>query len=411
MSHFTRVKHSKMLARIQAAQLEGDEIAVAMIAFLLMCERDGPISDDMPWLGRKCGVSTHRARKIRAKLIDAGVWQARDGMIGDKFALDEVIYRAGRTEVARSNAMARWEKADGPREPELNLENGAFSSDKPQKTAKAGDAIASPGDNSGDEPGGDAKSGEKAEKKAVFSPEKRAKEIDLLEPETAENRQSDPEICIPDSHARATRKNPEERESCGSQESEASPAIGRSGSSPIPVGEQTFDDQLASICLAAGFNPQSDRAIAEARKQLQRWQADGISVERTILPVVRSVMARTDDPTSSLYRFDRLVRLEHARITATPTAKAQAPPATAMFEFPDEPERFVAMRQDLCDALGPTAYCALAHAVRFEQIDDTAIVRVNSAPGAVANSDQRFKDRCLSALTHVARRHGFNQVW
>lgn len=410
MSHFTRVKHSKMLARIQAAQLEGDEIGVAMVAFFLMCERDGPISDDMAWLGRKCGVSTRRTNQIKAKLIDAGVWQARDGMIGDKFALDEVIYRAGRTEVARSNAMARWEKADGPREPELNLENGVSGDGKSQISANHGHATASAGDNSGGGAGGDANSGEKAGKNGVYSGEKEAEKDGVNSGETAENRHSGPEICIADSHARATPKNQEERESCGTLESEATSAIVRSGSPP-PLDEQAFDDQLGAICLAAGFNPQSDRAKTDARRQVQRWRDDGISVDRTIVPTIKAIMAKTDDPTSALHRFDRSIRLEHARVTATPAAKAQGPPATAIFEFPGEAERFVALRRDLCDAISPTVYCALAHAVRFEQIDDKAIMRVNAAPGAIGSADHRLKDRCLSALTHIAKRHGFNQVW
>jgi hypothetical protein len=412
MSHFTRVKHSKMLARIQAAQLEGDEIGVAMIAFFLMCEREGPISDDMQWLGRKSGVSTRRANQIRAKLIDAGIWQARDGMIGDHFALDEVIYRASRTETYRSNAMARWEKGEAPRQPQLDLGNGVSEGQKAQISANPADAIASPGDKSGGEREADAKAGEKTAENDAKTPEKEAEKDALKSEETAENRQSDPDICITDSHARATSKNPESRESTAVSESESTPAFVRSDDPPS-LDEQTLDAQLGAILLAAGFNPQTDRAKQDARRQVEKWTGEGISVERSILPAVRDQMQATNDPTSSLYRFDRQVRLIHARIAAKPAKPngAGKPAPTATFEFPGEAESFIAFRRDLCDAIGPDRYVGLAHDVRFEQMDDRPIVRVNSAPGAYGMADHRLKDNCLSALKHVAAKHGFNQVW
>lgn len=400
---FSHVPHGDFLAR--AADLEGDEIALFTIAFFLMLERRGPIGDDMAWLGRRAGISTRRANQIRTKLIDQGKWVHRGEMIGDPAALAIVARANARSATNSSNVMKRWERAGQP-ELALDDENDGTAPQKRRKSAKpAHTTVSRPA-----EPEAEIQTGGKNAEKTEIIGRKNELKVPLDSEEIEQNQPHPPEIRMSDSHARAT---PELELDNQTTDSLPDPA-------PEPrLDDQPIEAQLAACCTAAGFEPRqqrdADRAVKNAVAQVERWRSDGISFDLIVIPTIRSIMAQTDDPTSSLYRFDRHVRTAHARITATPPPRkpngARPPDPAARFEFEDEDEKFAAFRRDLCDALGPTNYVRLAHSVRFQQIDNRPIVRVNVAPGGFGNADHRLKDYDLSALTLTARRHGFTSVW
>lgn len=409
---FTRVFHGNFLTR--CGQLgEGDEIGLYAMAFMLMCERRGPIDDDMAWLGKRANISTRRANQIRAKLIDLGHWIARDGQIGDRDVLDEIQKQDRRSAINSSNAMARWERSG---QPELKLENGGNQERKPQKSAISDNANAS----EPAEPDAECKkSGKNAEKREKNGGKIEDKSI-LTEPETAENGQSASKSASP-THARA-RQNPESRKNHTTEHLTSDHEAGAPGRSdddalgmaakPPRLDDADAHTLFEAACTAAGFNPIAPKPILAAKAIVERWRADGISFDDIVIPTIKAMIAASDDPTSSLARFDKRIRHEHAKRSAQPpSASRSGAPLEPRYEFTGEHERFVQFRRDLCAAIGRIDYCNLAHVVRFEQVDDRPIVRVNAAPHAYGNANHRLTDHCLTTLVHIARRHGFNQVW
>lgn len=385
---FSMVPHGDFLAR--CADLEGDEIALFTIAFFLMLERRGPIDDDMAWLGRKSGISTRRANQIRAKLVDQGKWRVRHDMLADSEAIKIIERHNTRSAVNRSNAMERWHRDE---QPELDL-NERLKSRKRQNSANPDNAIASGGSGETAEMRNGDKSGVKAEK----NDGKTQEQDRLIGQGMTENSQSDAEIRIRDSHARAPTRLHNQNNTPSSESSEAR-------ATTFPNADLL--DLLEAVCEASGFRTTEPNRIADAMTYVKAWHDDGLDFEGVVLPTIRHVIANTTDPTSSLKRFDRRVRLEDAKARASGTTQSTyRPPATPIFEFPEENRLFIAFRKDLAAALGPTIYCALAHDVRMDQVDDRSIVRIE---GRMANSLK--SGDCINKLRHVARKHGFEQVW
>lgn len=300
------VPHGDFLAR--CADLEGDEISLFTIAFFTMLERRGPIDDDMQWLGRKAGISTRRANQIRVKLLDHGKWQLRAGQIGDPAALAIVDRANKRSEINRTNALARWEAAG---QPELDFDKKPERSPgKRRKSAVSKDAIASPAPPAGAGMQTGAKNGEKPGKNAT-----KTREHDgLIGQEIEEIQGEAPEIRTPDSRTRATPES--ELDSDHTNESEVC--------EPRPQRDRAAT--FAAVVKAAGFRPSSPEASDAARAMVASWTHDGIDLDATILPTIRTMVAASDDPTSSLKRFDRTIRYEHARAAAKPAPGPSAPP-------------------------------------------------------------------------------------
>jgi hypothetical protein len=385
---FSMVPHGDVLAR--CADLDGDEIALFMIAFFLMLERRGPIADDMAWLGRRSGISTRRANQIRAKLIDQGKWRVRGDQLADPEAVKIIETHVKRSTVNRSNAMERWHKAE---QPEFDL-NGRSDGKERQKSANSGHATASPDGRSEAEMRNGGKSGEKPEINGGKNEDKDR----LIRPETAENRQSGHESRIADSRARAPTRIHNQIDIPSSESSEPRATLGL---------EPDLLDLLEAVCDASGWRTTEPNRIAEAMSFVKAWRDDGLDFENVVLPTIRSITAGTNDPTSSLKRFDRRVRLEDAKARAAGTAKATyRAPAAPIFEFEGEAPIFVAFRRDLAAALGASTYCSLAHDVRMDQVDDRSIVRIE---GRLANNLK--SGDCMTKLRQVARKHGFEQVW
>lgn len=307
------------------ADLEADEIGVYTVILALIWDRGAPIADDPSWLARRAGTSTRRFNQIKARLVTLGKLQLRGGMIGNARALAEVARRDGKSEQARNAALQRWH-ADA--EPELELgensqiisgKSGTFSEDKnvlksrksdqkPQKTAN--------------EPDADAFSLSRA--RAVQSPESRSR-------------------------------------------------IERTNESvPAPPRVHAREAAFASVCEAAGFTPTTDQQRNQAKAFLASWERDGLSLEADILPTIRRVVAESDDPTSSLKRFDRHMRHARAKAGATPPAEANGTPAPVRSIGRDDPddERLTAIRTTLRSDLGPKRYDSWLKAVTLSIAED-----------------------------------------
>lgn len=173
-----------------------------------------------------------------------------------------------------------------------------------------------------------------------------------------------------------------------------------------PQGRSLFDQ----VCDAAGYNPISPAHIAAAHDQIRAWRDAGIDFEAVVLPTIREVIANTNDPTSSLIRFDKRIRHQHAKRAATPEGRPYKPPAAPMIDNPGEEPCMAALRADLLKALGPQTYARYANAVLLESLDqnDQRILRVtDKRPPSMSLMDA---DRAPKVRA-IAKRHGFDTVW
>jgi hypothetical protein len=382
---FSYVAHADFLAR--AADLEGDEIALFTIAFFLMLERRGPIDDDMRWLGRRAGISgTRRANQIRLKLIDQGKWQARGGQIGDPAALAIVERQNKRSAINSSNAMARWERAG---QPEFDLEapaddNSGTQDKKRRKSPVSRDAIAS----SPASPAAPMQTGAKNGEKTDLNARTNGLNLDLIGQDSAENRQSAPEFCIADSRARATPHLDPEEDSTTDHES--------------LTRERTLPQLLALISDASGFRPAEPDQIDNALGYVKAWRDVGADFELTVLPTIRRLIADDSDPTSSLKRFDRHVRHEHARVGARPKGNGK-PLEQAGPDAPDP--RIERLRTDLRRETPARAYDGWLRPITFT-LDGTALIATLPS--------QFMADWVLNHFAEIfrtqAERHGFSEI-
>lgn len=180
------------------------------------------------------------------------------------------------------------------------------------------------------------------------------------------------------------------------------------GEGQAPDGRDLFD----RVCEAAGYNPIQPGHIAKAHDQIRAWRDAGIDFDAVVIPTIKAVIAHSDDPTSSLIRFDKRIRHQHAKQGATPVSASYKPPASPITDQPGEEECFAALRADLLKALGPTTFSRYVNAVLFETVEDAPggrrIMRVidKRAGPMVLMDDQR-----ATTVRQIARKHGFDDVW
>lgn len=103
-------------------------------------------------------------------------------------------------------------------------------------------------------------------------------------------------------------------------------SAGRSAGNGATIPDDWME-KTVSVLEAAQFHPARAEAQAAAFDQVRQWLAGGIDVELEILPIVKGMVARSKDTTSSLKRFDKAVRAHHAKREAeqagwTPERKA-----------------------------------------------------------------------------------------
>lgn len=194
--------------------------------------------------------------------------------------------------------------------------------------------------------------------------------------------------------------------------------------SPEPAKLSRLDDRdlqalYDAVCEAAGFATSSPGGIDRAYRQVQAWRDAGIDFEEVVLPTIRHTVANTPEPTRVLGRFDKAIRHEHARkVAKAATGGPYVPPPSPVTVRDDEEPVFALIRQELLERLGPSSYCTYANQIRMEAVE------MGDAPGRdgqprkpiqvhEANAGYaKFMDSDRPAiLLHIAKRHGFNEVW
>lgn len=387
--YFTRVKHGDFMAR--CADLEGDEVGLYTLAYMLMAERRGPIDDDMAWLAGKIRMSTRRANQIRAKLIDLGKWVLRSGMLGDPAVLAEIAFQNRRSAINQSNALARWDRAGQP-QLDLDDETGGTRPKKRRKSANSSHATAS----NNPQGGANAKQGgdlaDKSEKRGPKTPE----HVQVIGEESAENSHSPPEFRMSDSRARG---NPElERRILPTESESLSPPIERRDQSDIPA-------LLRACCEAAGWTPQKTEHREAALRMVEAWSHDGIDFTDTVLPTIQRTIADSPDPTSSLQRFDRSIRYAHARAAARPASRNGNAPPPPVLRGDDPDPRLATIRTELRREIGNKTFDSWIKPMRMT-IDHTSLI-VQLPSEFMANW---VLEHFATQFSAHAQPHGFTKV-
>jgi uncharacterized protein YdaU (DUF1376 family) len=352
------------------ADLSADEIGVYTVVLALIWDRGTPIPDDPAWLARRAGTSTRRFNQIKNRLCDLGKLEVRNGLIGNRRALSEVAKRDGKSDQARAAALARWHHEG---EPELPLDDAPGKTKPPIKSGK---------------------SGQTSEEQDVLIPRK-------SERKSQKTANSDDADASSPSRARASPEPELESNNRPTPES-------------LPLGpDADLVTLLEAVSDACGYRPSHPGQIARAMDMVKAWREEGIDFDLIVLPTVRYIVANSNDPTSSLARFDRKVRHEHAKARATPSATGRAyqPPAAPILDGPGEPPVCGQIRRELLERLGPGPFAALVNPVRFEPVEDAGGKR---KPLRIIDSRtvNRLDDGERSGLLRaIAKRHGFTDVW
>lgn len=364
------------------ADLQADEIGAYVTMLALMWDRGGPIPDDPQWLARRCGTSTLRLKRIRDRLIELGKIERRGDQLGNRRAMEEVGRRDKKSDQARAAAIARWQ-SDG---------QGALALDG-------------------------EKSSEKIEKKRKKNGKNHEKEIDFLSQENQQKpsnfaKTADADACFP-SRARAV-QSPESRVLQTNIESVSKESLDEKiepdGRSADPIDRSDLKALVDACSIASGYNPTMPGQIAQAFDMIEGWRKAGIDFDKTVLPVIRKMVAGSSDPTGSFKRFDRTVRHEHARSGASAASGiAYKAPESPIIEFEGEAPAMIPIRQALLKAIGPARYPSFAHQTRFAAVtsgNGQAILGIFHRKGPRLYDDDR-----IPILDRIAKKHGFTAAW
>jgi uncharacterized protein YdaU (DUF1376 family) len=320
------------------ADLQAEEIGIYTVLLALIWDKGGPIADDAAWLARRAGTSTRKFNQVRIRLIELGKLEARNGLLANRRALDEVTKRDGKSAQARNAALTRW-KVEG--EPELPLGQAA----KPVGTKVAPRARARSADYL---PKNGQINGRNSEDKDVLisgnnqqEPQKSAipGDADACFPSRAGAFQRS-EVRItpqPNSSPDAARggigsldesaehnHNSAHQNEAPPHSSEGGHASEEAGRADHPQGpdagakKSRLDDTdlhalFDAACEAAAFRPVAPDAINRAYATVEAWRGERFNFEHVVVPVIRAAILQTEEPTRILNRFTNAIRHAQAR--------------------------------------------------------------------------------------------------
>lgn len=360
--------------------LSAEETGCYAILLSMMADRGGPLRFETPadrqHLARRCNQTTRAFNRCTTRLLDLGKLQDRNGWLGNKRMMAEILDRDKRSAAARKAAHAKWDKWRDEHPPTLPFEHEDQSYDEvtpilqPEKLAQ-----------------------KPAQKTAVKNEE------------TPENSRSGQKGAQSPSRAGAIRAHVPEPESESYERSNDSKGSG--------VEDETAIDRLwEQVSAAAGFAPSSAHRIAEATDLVRQWRDAGIDFGKTVLPAIREVVTGSADPTSSLKRFDARIRHAHARLTGADKPGARTPIPEPLLHVDDEPPACDALRRDLLEHMGPRTYAVMCNGLRFTEGDLAGSDKVLQVRDTGAGQATRFLDSFTRpAMRSLAKRHGWADAW
>lgn len=102
---------------------------------------------------------------------------------------------------------------------------------------------------------------------------------------------------------------------------------------------------VGAVCEAAGFVPY-DSQMPLARRTVAAWRSKGFSFDKTVLPVIRRVVARYPDATRTLGRFTKEIAHQHAR-SGQPLRSNGKGPAISKAQFRSHTEDTIRLYRKL----------------------------------------------------------------
>lgn len=397
---------SDFLNGISAADMTAEQIGVYTVILALIGDSAGPIADDPAWIGRRCNISTRRAGIILAELeAMPNKIVRRNGLIGNKRMLAEVAKRDKKGRQARDAANVKWERWREDHKPQLPFDpdgkNGRKKQQKRQKSAPLVDADASDSHFEENETGSSDYPPDNPKINPRISSHLNSQEREISADPAMRTHLPSRAGVIP------------EPESIQTNDQETLEVV-QPDSADRPLGLETdLMKLLEAVCAAAGFAPSPGQRLANAVNTVRQWRDLGVDFDKTVLPVIHRTLADSHDPTSSLLRFDKLVRHEHARAQSRTQAGAPAPrPLEApRLKLEDETPEMLAFRTDLLERIGSTAYCLYANHIRLAV---PATLNGSKPLRVIRNPSKPF--RLIDAerapiVRSLARKHGFTEVW
>lgn len=380
---WTKWYHDDFLQGVNLANLTAEEIGVYTVVLSLIAARGGPVEADSRWINgfANCGT-VRKCTAVIDRLIVKGKLERRGNLLGNARMIRVVQERNAKSAQASKAALARWHGDDlelpleqprpaqkqadkrGDKQEDKHRDKSEINRKKPQKTAIPADADASPPVRARD-----------SETQNILNPT-HPKNLEVV--------------------------------SAG----EASP--GEAGGSTEPQGDKPpllRDADLAAlydaVCDASGFATSSPGAIDRAMRQVEAWRADRIDFDEVVIPAIRAMTAKSTEPTRLLSRFDKHVRLEHAKRKGTNgSGRAYVAPASPVTLRDGEDPRVQPFREALLAALGPAAYVRLANKVRVEIVEERNVVRIKDPRVPYLTDDGR-----AGLVKRCAERCGFKGVW
>lgn len=347
----------------------------------MLNDRDRPIADDPGFVCGFTGLSKRRWNVVRAYLLEHGyIVETGDGHL--------------------TNPRFQRELDERQREHDEAVEFGRKGGRKSAALRAAGQGRLDLNDDLS------------PEKVPQESPESRAKVKDKSELR-GRGRNKDKDLAQPPPQASRARDRASEARGESNQtndhtdleESESGRSIG-----PNP----DLVDLLDAVSEACGYRPVEPGQMTHAIDMVKSWRDAGIDFEAVVLPTIRAVVADSPDPTSSLKRFDKRVRHEHARSKAKPRKGngVYRPPDSPVLKPEGEDPMFRPVRTKLLELVGPQPYCFAFNSARFEDVGrchgDKRPLRVQG-PDHVRNAI--LSGTYGAALRKAAGPLGFTDLW
>lgn len=386
------------------ADLTVEQIGVYAVVLTMIADKGAPIDDEPRTIARRCGTTTRACNRVLEQLAEAGKIRRKNGVIGNKRMLQEVGKRDKKSTQAKAAADEKWRRWRDENKPQLpfgeNPETASSEPTEPQNSAKPSDADAQMAEN----PDPDPRTGKKQPVFSQFNSQFKS-EKNPAEPQNS----ADPDMRThPDSRAGVF---PEPESMNQTIDQEPSLDARAQDQSDRSFGDDPdFMECFEAVCQAAGYVPTGLSAQIKAMDHVKAWRSAQIDFALVVLPTIRAVIADSSDPTSSLARFDKRIRHEHARATGNPVDyRPPKPPDPPQLQFDGEPACAQAIRAELLSALGPMTYASLCHSLRLEEgpgpTGDQKILRAREHFPKFWDAE---RPRLLSI---IAKRHGFVDAW
>lgn len=400
---------SDFLNGIAGADMNAEQIGVYAVVLNLIADSGGPIEDDASWIGRRCNISTRRAGMILDQLAAMpNKIQRRKGLIGNPRMMREIGKRDGKSKTARAAANARWDRWRDEHKPQLPFDGETEKPTKKQRKAQKSAALTDANAQKGET----AKNAELSPIYPGDNPEINPEISSHINSEKSQNTADPAMHSHPDSRAGVIPE-PESIQTNNHKTHETYAAAQAAPGVDCLVGpDRDLMEWLQRCAAASGYQPISPGAIARAVDQMKDWRASGIDLTETIIPVIQAVTAKAHEPTNSFTRFDKPIRLQHAKLSGAKPGAKPRPPASPILVFEGEAELMQKVRADLLKRLGEARYCLYANHVRLDAVptaNGTSPLRVTPLPG----HGFRYlldEDR-LPIVRAIARAHGFSDVW